>query len=234
LEKVKNLLVQLLPEVSDIRIPAKGNEIPVPEAKTPFGWVPVRSLSTGYRSVLAWVIDFASRMLDRYPRAKNPFVQPAVVLVDQIDLFLHPKWQRDMMERLTRIFSKTQFIVTAHSPLIVQAVPDANLVLLRRQGSEVHIINQPEDIRGWRTDQLLASDLFEHQPTRDEKTERSMEERLRLLEKSELNAREERRLKELNRQLADIPYGETPEEAEMRAFARRADQSRCRGYCARR
>ena len=222
LTKVKNLLIELLPDVEDIRFPPRGSEIPVPEAKTPFGWVPVRSLSTGYRSVLAWVIDFASRMLDRYPRAKNPFAQPAVVLVDQIDLYLHPKWQREVMEGLTRIFPSTQFIATAHSPLIVQAVPDANLALLRRNGGEVHIINRPGEIRGWRTDQLLASDLFENQPTRDDETERLMDERLHLLEKSKLSSHEQRLLQRLNVRLADVPYGESPEQAEMLAILRKA------------
>ncbi len=225
LEKVKTLLIDLLPDVSDIRIPPKGHEKPVPQAKTPFGWVPVGSLSTGYRSVLAWVIDFASRMLDRYPRVRKPFAQPAVVLIDQIDLYLHPKWQREVMERLTQIFSGTQFIATAHSPLIIQAVPEPNLVLLERVGEEVHIINRPQDVRGWRTDQLLASDLFGHQPTRDPKTEQLMEERQQLLESAKLTPKEQRRLKSIDLKLGEVPYGESPEQAEMLAFLKKAATS---------
>jgi hypothetical protein len=222
LNRVKTLLLDLLPDVTGIQINPKGHELPVPQAKTPFGWVPVNLLSTGYRSVLAWVIDFASRMMDRYPRAKNPFAMPAVVLVDQIDLYLHPKWQREVMERLTSLFPKTQFIVTAHSPLIVQAVPDANLALLRRVENEVHILNNPLEIRGWRTDQLLASDLFENQETRDDETARLMEERQSLLAKATLNAADERRAREVDSLLSEIPYGESPEQAAMLALLRKA------------
>lgn len=209
LAKIIDLLKQLLPDLEDIRIEARGAKVPLPEAKTPFGWIPVRALSTGYRSVVAWVVDFASRLLDRYPEAENPFRGSAIVLVDQIDLYLHPKWQRELMERLTRLFPNTQFIVTAHSPLIIQAAPDANIAVLRRVKDEVHILNNPEDIRGWRTDQLLASELFEFQQTRDAATEDLLSERRGLLEKHPRTPEEEARLTELEKKAVEVPEAES-------------------------
>jgi hypothetical protein len=95
-------------------------------------------------------------------------------------------------------------------------------VLLRRSADEVEIVNQPGEIRGWRTDQLLASDLFDNQPTRDEETERLMRERLLLLEKSRLSTSDRRRLQKLDASLAEIPYGETPEQAAMLALLTKA------------
>ena len=74
-----------------------------------------------------------------------------------------------------------------------------------RVGDEVHTLNNPEDIRGWRTDQLLASELFDHQPTRDSATEALLEERRRLVEKHPRTPQEEARLEELERQAADVP-----------------------------
>ena len=133
---------------------------PALNSEPPYGWVPLKQLGYGYRTMVAWVVDFTSRMVDRYPDSSDPLGEPAVVLVDEIDLHLHPKWQRELIGFLTQRFPNTQFIVTAHSPLIVQAPPDANLVLLRREGDHVVIENQPETIRGWRIDQILTSDLF--------------------------------------------------------------------------
>jgi predicted ATPase len=205
LAKIIDLLKKLLPDLEDIRIEARGAKVPIPEAQTPFGWVPVRALSTGYRSVVAWVVDFASRLIDRYSELTNPFQGSAIVLVDQIDLYLHPKWQRELMERLTRLFPNTQFIVTAHSPLIIQATPDANIAVLQRKGDEVHIINNPEDVRGWRTDQLLASELFEFPQTRDAVTERLLSERRRLLEKHPRTPQEEASLAELEEKAVQVP-----------------------------
>lgn len=181
LEHITKLLIKLLPEVEEIRIPPNGPAIPIPEAKTPDGFVPVRSLSTGYRATMAWVTDFAARMLDRYPDSATPFAEPAVVLVDQIDTHLHPKWQRPLVQDLSSCFPATQFIVTAHSPLMVLAMPEANVAVLRRDGDHTVIHNNPENVRGWRVDQVLASALFEEQPTRDTTTHVKLEERRKLL-----------------------------------------------------
>jgi predicted ATP-binding protein involved in virulence len=87
-------------------------------------------------------------------------MKPRLYLVDEIDLHLHPKWQRKLIVDLTKHFPNTQFIATAHSPLVVQAAENANIALLKRNGDHVEIINNPEEIRGWRIDQILTSDLF--------------------------------------------------------------------------
>ena len=104
------------------------------EFKTPYGWVPLRQLGYGYQTLITWVIDLVSRMVERYPDSPDPLAEPAVVLVDEIDLHLHPEWQRKLMGFLTERFPNTQFIATAHSPLVVQAAADANLAVLRARG----------------------------------------------------------------------------------------------------
>jgi hypothetical protein len=222
LNKIVSLLLELLLDVDKIQITPRGIKTPRAEAQTPFGWVPLSNLSTGYRSVIAWVVDFASRMLDRYPEAPNPFTKPAVVLVDQIDLFLHPKWQRKMMQHLTEKFPNTQFIVTAHSPLIVQALPEAKIVVLKRHGDEVRIDDNVESIRGWRTDQLLASDLFENQPVRDPETEALLHRRRDILARPQLSDEDKIELSRLDAAIGQLPFGETRQQAEMMEILRQA------------
>lgn len=129
---VKEILKNLLLGVDDIRIASPTYEIPRPRAEfhTYYGWVSLSNLSLGYRSVIAWMVDLAARMLERYPESNDPLSEPAIVLVDEIDLHLHPKWQRTIMDFLTERFPNTQFIVTAHSPLVVQAAQDTNNAVL--------------------------------------------------------------------------------------------------------
>ncbi len=189
-----------------------------------YGWVPLRALSSGYRTVTAWMVDLASRMFDRYPEAKNPLEEPAVVLVDQIDLHLHPRWQRELIDQLSRIFKNTQFIVTAHSPLIVQAgaAVGANVVVLRREGDHVTINNSPTDVRGWRLDQIVSSDLFDEQPSRDVRTDKLLQERRKLLAKTKRTATDKKKLAQLEQQIGPLPTGESREDIEAMALIRRA------------
>lgn len=225
LEMVKSLLCELLPDVEDFKFGiAPGTTMtPRVEAKTPYGWVRVRDLSLGYQTALAWIVDFASRMMDSYPESENPFAEPAICLVDEIDLHTHPRWQRELAQKLRKLFPKTQFIVTAHSPLIVQAVEDANIALLRREGDQVVIVNDVDHIRNWRVDQILSSDLFSNVGAESAKSERLINERTTLVEKgNERIAAEEARLREIDAELDQLPVGSTAEDRDAMAFIRDA------------
>jgi hypothetical protein len=213
---VTRLLIDILPDVDDIRFDAGEGIYPKPkvEAKTPYGWVPLRQLGHGYRTLIAWVVDFVSRLAERRPDSPNPLDAPAVVLVDEIDLHMHPEWQRKVMKKLTESFPNTQFIVTAHSPLIVQAAAeDANIALLRREGDHVVIDNDMDYIRGWDVDMLLVSDLFGLPSARPPQYDAIFERREKLLGKSKLTSKEKQELAELNEKVFQLPFGETADQA---------------------
>ncbi len=141
-KKVRDLLNSVLLDVKDIRI--ASNRV---EFETHYGWVSLRDLSMGYRTLIAWIVDFARRLYVLNPRSADPLAAPAVVCVDEIDLHLHQRWQRNLMKILTEVFPNTQFICTAHNRTVSQAVPrDANLVLLRRRGDHVEIHNNAAEL----------------------------------------------------------------------------------------
>jgi predicted ATP-binding protein involved in virulence len=215
LELVMNVLINVLPDVSEIQFTTPTYEKPNPriEFKTHYGWVPLSQLGYGYRTMIAWVVDFASRLVERYPDSPDPLAEPAVVLVDEIDLHLHPKWQRELIGFLTERFPNTQFIVTAHSPLIVQAAPDANISLLKRVGDHVVIENNPETIRGWRVDQILTSDLFGLETARPPETETLLLRRKQLLTKRKLTKADKKELEEINGKIGPLPTGESFQQA---------------------
>lgn len=222
LEQVSAMLVSLLPDVTDITIEFGGDSGSIRQGldgsvrfTTPFGKVPLRQLSLGYQTMIAWTVDFASRMFDRYPDSPDPLTEPAVVLIDEVDLHLHPRWQRQILDYLSTRFPRTQFIATAHSPLIVQAATEAgvNLAVLRREGDHVVIDNDPIAVSGWRVDQVLTSDLFTGvDGARGPRTERWLAERRLLLDKSVRTSEEEQRLAVLDQQLEALPTEARPED----------------------
>lgn len=221
--KVKEILCSLLPDVLaiDIELSKDGTD-PQVLFTTPYGRVTIDQLSHGYQTMIAWTVDMASRMVEAYPKSDNPLSEPAICLVDEVDLHMHPRWQREIMGFLGERFPKTQFIVTAHSPLIVQTIRDANVVLLRRDGDHVVIENRKEAVRGWRVDQILTSDLFGLDTARPPEYAKLLQERSKLLGKKRLSTADRKRLEELDRIAEELPVGETAEDRDAMDIIRRA------------
>jgi len=226
LAQVQAMLERVLPGAREFRFAGSKQNASLPkiavEVETDFGWVSMRDLSLGYRTMIAWTVDLARRLFDRYPDSPDALAEPAIALVDEIDLHLHPSWQRTLMRFLTERFKNTQFIVTAHSPLVVQAAEGANIAVLRRDGDHVIIDNNPTAVRGWRIDQVLTSDLFGLESARPPREAQLLAERAKLASKSTLTEAEKARLEELEGQLADLPTGETREDQEAMDIIRRA------------
>ena len=129
LSKLKNIIADLLPDIqkpADIIINSPINEDGsinkiLVEVNTPNGKIKLGDLSLGYKTMLAWCVDLAVHMLWNNIDSENPLEDPSVVVIDEIDLHLHPQWQRIVRETLTKHFPFTQFICTAHSPIMAQS-----------------------------------------------------------------------------------------------------------------
>lgn len=99
----------------------------------------VRQLSDGERGMLALVLDLTRRLSQANPALDDPVRDgEAVVLIDELDLHLHPKWQRTIVRRLTETFPRCQFVATTHSPQIISEVQPDSLNMLYRDGARVH------------------------------------------------------------------------------------------------
>ncbi|MFN8348714.1 MAG: AAA family ATPase [Spirosomataceae bacterium] len=210
-ESVKNTLQKLLKEeVSDFEIKTESNVAKV-YFKTHYGIVRLHELSLGYKTLIAWVTDFASGLIDHYSLSVNPLAEPAICLVDEIDLHMHPHMQRNVMKFLRDTFPKTQFICTAHSPLMVQSGEDANIILLRRKGEEVEVVNDVDDAKNWRIDQILDSDLFENTSSYPPAVQQKVNKRRAILLKDKISKREKAELEKLDESLDNLSVTESPE-----------------------
>ena len=91
----------------------------------------VRQLSDGERGILALVFDLARRFSLANPKLDDPLRDgKGIVLIDELDLHLHPRWQRTVIEKLTKTFPNCQFIATTHSPQIIGEVSPDKIILL--------------------------------------------------------------------------------------------------------
>jgi predicted ATP-binding protein involved in virulence len=100
-------------------------------------------LSDGYRNLLAVVLDFARRLAQAHPAWPNPLEAPGVLLIDEIELHLHPRWQQTVVPSLQTVFPNTQLIVATHSPAVLTTVRREHVLLL---GSDHTFEHLPADV----------------------------------------------------------------------------------------
>lgn len=137
LDALRSVVTDLVPEFSNLRIqeqPRLG--FVVDKRGQPFY---LHQLSDGERGLLALVFDLTRRLSIANPDSDDPIAEGvALVLIDEIELHLHPKWQRDAMARLPRIFKSCQFVITTHSPQVLGEVPARCVrLLLPKEGRVV-------------------------------------------------------------------------------------------------
>lgn len=165
LDKMHELLKsELFPEIKGFkfgRYELENDQVSV-RFETIDGDMRFDELGFGYQTTLTWLTDFCKRMFELYPDAENPLQEEAVVLVDEIDLHLHPKWQRDLVPTLSKIFPNVQFIVTTHSPHVLQSMEDVNLYVLRRNAESGEIEAERSNVTnftGWTVEEILSETM---------------------------------------------------------------------------
>ena len=141
LEFLENTVTRFLPRYENLRLSGNNDQMLVIDQCTAtlplllhrnIMTLPVRQLSDGERGLLALVLDLTRRLSQANPELGDPATEAeAVVLIDEIDLHLHPNWQRQVVRKLTDAFPRCQFIATTHSPQIIGEV----------ESDRIHIID---------------------------------------------------------------------------------------------
>ena len=100
-------------------------------------------VSQGYNNVFGWVGYFMKRLTEVAPEAKDFTQTPAIVLIDEIDTYLHPKWQTRILAVLVKQFPNVQFVVTTHSPYVVGSIPNDKIKIYSCKKEGQSIIIEP-------------------------------------------------------------------------------------------
>jgi predicted ATP-binding protein involved in virulence len=127
---VRGAMVKMVEHATELRFDAKRQEVVL--LFDDRGAQPFENLSDGQRNVLALAGDIAMRMAKLNPHLGERALDetPGVVLIDEIDLHLHPTWQRHLVEDLRTLFPRVQFVASTHSPFIIQTMREGETIIL--------------------------------------------------------------------------------------------------------
>jgi energy-coupling factor transporter ATP-binding protein EcfA2 len=130
--------------------------------------VPFQSLSDGYRAFVGWVADLLFHVCYSCPSGKMLVENRGVVLVDEIDLHLHPKWQMQVIKTVARALPNMQFVFTSHSPLIAGSLEWMNIITLKAGTKTNRTLAKrlKQSIHGLDADQILLTEFFGLKSTR--------------------------------------------------------------------
>ena len=154
---VQNSVRRFLPGYSDLRLDgADGRTLLIDRHGET---IAVRHLSHGERGILAVVLDLTWRLAQLNVESADPASETsAVVLIDEIDLHLHPKWQREIVHKLTETFPRCQFIATTHSPQVIGEVEPDRIQIISDDA-----VYHPEYSFGFDSNRVLQ-DIMEADP----------------------------------------------------------------------
>ena len=154
------------------------------------------ALSDGFRSVLALSADLVWRLIEAFPGSEDPLREEGVVLIDELDIHLHPSWQRSIAGLLREIFPNIQFIMATHSPLVAAgAGQDAVTYRFYRKNNSI-VIDQIKNIHALSVDKILQSDAFGLVSQFSEETQKRIDRYYVLKKKNKLSLQESQELQQ--------------------------------------
>lgn len=162
--------------------------------------VPLELLSQGMTSLFGWVGVLCQRLKETLQAPTQdplPVESYALVLIDELDAHMHPRWQQVLVERLKKVFPNAQFIASTHSPLIVGGLAKSEVDRFTMRHHQVAKVDFDSDMTLGRTDQVLTGSLFGLETTLDTTTQSYMTEYEELLGEPERNETQEARFQEL-------------------------------------
>jgi predicted ATP-binding protein involved in virulence len=187
LEAVREAIAKLLDGFSNLRIQRSPLRMTVEKNGQE---LIINQLSDGEKCLLAMVGDLAKRLSIANPnQSDDPLRGSGVILIDEIELHLHPKWQRGIIQGLQKTFPNCQFIVTTHSPQVIGNVRWVYLLIGTSEGITV------EKLRSFGKDSNRILETLMDTPERPEKIQEQLRELFRYIDEANLNEARQLRLK---------------------------------------
>lgn len=200
LEAIRQAISSLLPGFSNLRVRRSPLRMTVTKQEQE---LIIDQLSDGEKGLLAMAGDLARRLAIANLGLPDPLQGSGVVLIDEIELHLHPKWQREIIPALTRTFPNCQFIVTTHSPQVISQVQPEGIYILERTDEGI-VAMRPESSYGRDTNRILE-DLMDT-PERPQEIKESLLELFRLIARGDLDS-----ARLLHQKIADEIGADEPE-----------------------
>ncbi|TGQ80134.1 DUF2813 domain-containing protein [Mesorhizobium sp. M8A.F.Ca.ET.207.01.1.1] len=170
LNAVRRAISMFMPDFTNLQV--RRNPLRM-EVDKRAGTLNVSQLSGGEKCLMAMIGDLARRLAIANPAMGDPLRGEGIILIDELDLHLHPQWQRMLVPKLTEVFPKCQFIASTHSPQIITHVHPESLFLIRNKGTEVSV-EKPAESYGKSANRILE-DLMGLETTRPTEVSNDLE-----------------------------------------------------------
>ena len=157
LDIVRDVLNDFLPDISFSQIDKQRGRLLF---KTEDGIVRLRSLGDGYQSVTAWIGDLLYRVMQIFEDNPAPLEASGLLLIDELDLHFHPKWQQNLFTFISTRLPNFQLIITTHSPMIAQQVAAGELHYIKRENGKINLEQFAGNPRSLLVNQMLMSEAF--------------------------------------------------------------------------
>jgi predicted ATP-binding protein involved in virulence len=155
---VKEALKDFLPGITFHSIDKNKKQVMF---QTVDGIIPLDQLSDGYQNMAAWIGDLLFRITETFKNYKKPLEARGLLLIDEVDLHLHPKWQRMLLDFIGNKLPNFQVVATTHSPLTAQQADTGELFALKRNDNNVvEIIPFNGSPKSLLVNQLLMTPVF--------------------------------------------------------------------------
>lgn len=172
--------------------------------------IPINRMSEGYKSIFAMSVDIMRELMSEWSGLEEA---RGIVLIDEIETHLHPRWKMQVLSALRKAMPRVQFIVTTHDPLCLRGSDDSEVKVLRRDADQrIEVLKDLPSIKGMRADQILTSEYFGLSSTVDIDLERKIQEYSNLIgiPEAQRTSRDSHRIKELQSQMTGtIAFGDT-------------------------
>ncbi|NPE27660.1 AAA family ATPase [Methanococcoides sp. SA1] len=155
LEAIRTALSKFLPEFSNLTVRRSPLRM---EVKKNGKRLTVNQLSDGEKCLIALIGDLARRLAITNPVSEEPLKGSGIVLIDEVDLHLHPKWQRMIVPKLLDVFPNCQFIISTHSPHVINHVQPECLFLLEEAKSGI-VVKKTDESYGKNVDRILEDHM---------------------------------------------------------------------------
>lgn len=173
---------------------------------TPDGLLPLEQLSDGYQIMASWIGDLLYRVWDTFKDYSKPLETRGVLLIDEIDLHLHPKWQRILHDFINQKLPNFQILATTHSPLTAQQACEHELYAFKRVQEGIEMIAFQGSPRDMLVSQLLTSPIFGLETDESLEVEKLKDSYDKLKSKPTPSAAEKKELRKISEQLKDKPF----------------------------
>jgi len=122
--------------------------------------IPMEALSEGFKSTLVWLLDAIIRIVEKGGSLENATEITGIILLDEVDLHLHPSWQRTILHSIETLFPNIQFIVTTHSPFVVQSANMESLIALEMKEGSDNVIAVDKNITSDLSYNAIVREIF--------------------------------------------------------------------------